>query len=82
MGAATFARFTRGSAIRRAPSERPPYLLMWKSDWENLPLESKSRLQHLLTSNGTGPKGEDPLVFVLVKPPNDAATVAKPGQKG
>ncbi len=63
-------------------ADKRSYLLMWKSDWENLPLESKSRLQHLLTSNGTGPKGEDPLVFVLVKPPNDAATVAKPGQKG
>jgi 4-amino-4-deoxy-L-arabinose transferase-like glycosyltransferase len=44
------------------------YVLLWESEYENLPDGDKARLQHLLTSNGTGPKGKDALVFALVKP--------------
>ena len=44
------------------------YLLLWESEFENLPEDQKARLQHLLTSGGTGPKGKDALVFALVKP--------------
>lgn len=66
-------------------AEKHSYLLMWRSAWESLPEEAKSRLQHLLTSSATGPEGRDPLVFVLVKPappPEAAAAPAKPGQNG
>jgi len=49
-------------------ADRRSYLLLWQSEWEKLSSAQKSRLQHLLTSNGTGPKGGDPLVFALVKP--------------
>ncbi len=45
------------------------YLLLWESEFESLPEDQKARLQHLLTSAGTGPKGRDALVFALVKPP-------------
>lgn len=44
------------------------YVLLWKSRWDRLPPEQQGRLQHLLTSAGTGPKGRDALVFALVKP--------------
>jgi 4-amino-4-deoxy-L-arabinose transferase-like glycosyltransferase len=51
-----------------APSGRRAYVLLWKSEWDRLSTEQKTRLQHLLTSNATGPKGRDALVFALVKP--------------
>jgi hypothetical protein len=44
------------------------YVLLWKSMWEQLPPDRRGRLQHLLTSVGSGPKGRDALVFALVKP--------------
>lgn len=64
-------------------ADRRSYLLMWQSAWEKLPEEPKSRLQHLLTSTGTGPKGKDPLVFVLVKPPAapDASAASSAGSE-
>ena len=52
-------------------SERHSYVLLWKSTWERLSPEVKSRLVHLLTSAGTGPKGRDALVFALLKPSAD-----------
>ena len=54
------------------------YVLMWKSHWEGLLPEQKRRLQHLLTSGGTGPKGRDALVFALVKPMPNAMEAAAP----
>jgi hypothetical protein len=54
------------------------YVLMWKSHWEGLIPEQKRRLQHLLTSGGTGPKGRDALVFALVKPMPNAMEAAAP----
>ncbi|MET0151428.1 MAG: glycosyltransferase family 39 protein [Candidatus Binatia bacterium] len=53
------------------PSDRRAYVLLWKSTWDRLPPERKDRLQHLLTSAGTGPKGRDALVFALLKPSSD-----------
>jgi 4-amino-4-deoxy-L-arabinose transferase-like glycosyltransferase len=71
-------------AQRRVPSldhdfADPPspdhhsYVLLWKSTWDQLPADAKSRLLHLLTSEGTGPNGRDPLVFALLKPSAEAA---------
>jgi hypothetical protein len=54
-------------------ADRRSYVLLWKSTWDQLPPDAKSRLQHLLTSEGTGPKGRDPLVFALLKPSAEAA---------
>jgi hypothetical protein len=56
------------------------YVLLWKSRWERLPEENRARLQHLLTSVGTGPKGRDPLVFALVKPVSDAVGTGMPAR--
>ncbi len=53
-------------------SGRRAYVLMWQSEWDRIPDDGKGRFQHLLTSSGNGPKGQDPLVFVLVKPPAPA----------
>jgi hypothetical protein len=55
-----------------APRGRRAYVLLWKSEWDRLAAADKTRLQHLLTSTGTGPKGRDALVFALVKPPATA----------
>jgi 4-amino-4-deoxy-L-arabinose transferase-like glycosyltransferase len=52
-------------------NERHSYVLLWKSTWERLSPGDKSRLVHLLTSVGTGPKGRDALVFALLKPAAD-----------
>jgi 4-amino-4-deoxy-L-arabinose transferase-like glycosyltransferase len=49
------------------------YVLLWKSTWDQLPPDAKNRLLHLLTSEGTGPKGRDPLVLALLKPAAEAA---------
>jgi 4-amino-4-deoxy-L-arabinose transferase-like glycosyltransferase len=53
--------------------DRHSYVLLWKSTWDQLPPDAKRRLLHLLTSEGTGPKGRDPLVFALLKPSAEAA---------
>jgi 4-amino-4-deoxy-L-arabinose transferase-like glycosyltransferase len=53
------------------PNDRRAYVLLWKSTWDRLPPERRDRLQHLLTSAGTGPQGRDALVFALLKPPSD-----------
>lgn len=49
-------------------ADHQAYVLMWKSEWEKLSVEERGQLQHLLTSAGNGPKGDDALVFALVKP--------------
>jgi hypothetical protein len=51
--------------------DRRAYLLLWQSTWDRLPPERRDRLQHLLTSAGTGPKGRDALVFALLKPSSE-----------
>ncbi len=52
------------------PSEgHRSYLLLWESQWGKLAAEEKERLEFLLGSGGTGPKGRDRLVFALVKSP-------------
>jgi 4-amino-4-deoxy-L-arabinose transferase-like glycosyltransferase len=69
--------------FREPPTaDRRAYLLLWQSEWENLPAAEKSRLQRLLTSSGTGPEGREPLVFALVKPsaakpPSESAPTAE-----
>lgn len=57
--------------------DKRAYVLLWKSEWESLPEEQRSRLHQLLTSAGTGPKGRDSLVFALVK--RAPASPAVPG---
>jgi 4-amino-4-deoxy-L-arabinose transferase-like glycosyltransferase len=54
-------------------TDRHSYVLLWKSTWDQLPPDAKNRLLHLLTSEGTGPKGRDPLVLALLKPSTEAA---------
>jgi 4-amino-4-deoxy-L-arabinose transferase-like glycosyltransferase len=71
--------------------DRRSYVLLWQSEWQKLSSEQRARLQHLLTSSGTGPKGRDALVFALVKPvapeqggnaPGPRAVGPSTGQKG
>jgi hypothetical protein len=47
------------------------YVLLWESQWEKLSAEEKEKLEFLLGSGGTGPKGRDRMVFALVKSPNE-----------
>ena len=58
------------------PADALAYLLLWESEWQSLDPALRDRLQFLYRSEGTGPKGRDPLIFALVKPA--AGTPATP----
>ena len=58
----------------RKKAEPPPadgtrtYVLLWEDGWEKLSPDEAERLQFLHKSDGTGPKGQNRLVFARVKP--------------
>lgn len=47
---------------------RNAYLLIWESRWRSLTPADQARLEVIDRSEGTGPKGQDRLVFALVLP--------------
>jgi 4-amino-4-deoxy-L-arabinose transferase-like glycosyltransferase len=70
------AIFYAGRRIPRLKKDAAPpltegartYVLVWEKSWEKLPDEEAERLQFLHKSDGTGPKGENRLVFARVSP--------------
>ena len=79
------AIFYAGRRIPRLEenAEPPPsdgsrtYVLMWEKGWQKLEPEEAERLQFLHKSDGTGPKGENRLVFARVKPVDEEETEAE-----
>jgi hypothetical protein len=55
------------------------YLLTWKSVWNAITAERKSALALVRVSEGTGPKGRDPLVLVRVVAPGAASSAVQAG---
>ncbi len=58
---------------------RRSYVLLWESVWDRLDPDQRGRLQFLHKSEGTGPKGRDPLVFALLKPEEPRQAGDEPG---
>ncbi len=44
----------------------PHYLLMWEEDWQTLATTTEQRLEHLVTSEGTGPDKKHRLVLAAL----------------
>lgn len=49
----------------------PHYLLMWEEDWQALSTAPDQRLEHLVTSEGTGPDKKHHLVLAALLPGRD-----------
>lgn len=68
-------RTFRGDLAQLGGGPGRAYVLLWESEWNRLSPSDRARLEPLRTSEGTGPKGRDRLLFALVKPtPNGAGS--------